>query len=658
MRATRWYSALLLAFVLLSLGLADAAAAPSQQVRYDRFDVDIAIAPNGDFRVTETQQVAFLSGTFQRASRNIGLGNLVDVRDVTVGEGGRNYTLATSPGQPGTYTTSRSGSQLKVEWYFPPTSGARRTFVLAYTIVGGLRIYPTTDVLDWQALRPDLPASANAAMVTVHLPADVAANQLQTASRGAAAQVTTPDARTVRFTAGAVPKGTGLEVKVGFPHGLVSAAPPPWQSRFDQTAAVQQRSAAYRNLFNLLLGAFGLLVLVGGGLVVYLLWYLRGRDYHVGLVAEYLREPPDSVGPGVAGTLLDEQADLQDVMATFVDLGRRGVLRISENTTPGVFGTSFGAGRDFTVEKLESNEPLTAFERTLLETLFPQGVTQVRLSEVKGRFTAALPRFQEQLYAEVVQRGYFPVSPEATRRRYRAFGTALLVLAVASWIGFSILLAGTASWQIVPALALFIVGLALRSVARVMPAKTELGATEAAKWQAFRRYLANLEKYDKVEDAKAIFERYLPYATAFGLDKSWIQKFAAVNAPAPTWYGGGGGGGPVVIMGPGGGYYGGPRWGGGYVPGGNVDGGPGPVGGPGFPQGGPGWQIPSLQDVSDRGGGGLQSLSDSLMGMLDSASSVFGGGGGGGDSGGFGGWSGGGGGGGNGGSSDGGGSFG
>jgi len=55
----------------------------------------------------------------------------------------------------------------------------------------------------------------------------------------------------------------------------------------------------------------------------------------------------------------------------------------------------------------------------------------------------------------------------------------------------------------------------------------------------FKRYLANLEKYDNLETAKDTFEKYLPYATAFGLDKSFIQKFAR-EYPRASWYGGAG----------------------------------------------------------------------------------------------------------------------
>ena len=35
---------------------------------------------------------------------------------------------------------------------------------------------------------------------------------------------------------------------------------------------------------------------------------------------------------------------------------------------------------------------------------------------------------------------------------------------------------------------------------------------------------------------KGIFERYLPYATAFGLEQQWVQTFKQANPPAPAWY--------------------------------------------------------------------------------------------------------------------------
>lgn len=602
------------------------------EVVYNRFDVGIAIEATGNFRVTETQDITYPSGaSFTRASRNIGLGSVTNITDVTVSQGGQNFTQAQGGTATNTFTLTRTSNNLRIDWYYPQAAGQQRTFVVSYTVVGGLRIYASGDVLDWAAIRPDLSANAKASTVTVQLPQAVAPAQIKAASQGASAKATIVDGRTVRFDAGAVNIGKGLEVKVTFPHGLVSATAPPWQATFDQQQAATARRTAIGNLITVVSFAFGFLILVGGAVGLYLLWYLRGRDRYTGLVADYLREPPSDLSPGVAGTLIDERADLQDVLATFTDLGRKGVLRIDEQNTPGPFG--LGGQRDFVVTRLNSELPLTTFEQTLVNTLFLGGGDEVRLSQIKGNITTSLPRFGEELYAEVVERGYFTQSPERTRRHYRHFGFALIGIALVGWIALSVTVGSVVAGLTFTAIPLAIIGVLLILLARVMPAKTPKGAEESAKWNAFKRYLANLEKYDNLDNAKGIFERYLPYATAFGLDRSFIQKFTAVSAPVPQWYGGGGGG-PIIIGSPGGGYYGGP--GGGYYGGSGSPGGPGSAGG-GDPSGG-GWSVPSLQDLSDRGGGGVQNWSDSLSDMLNSAGSAFGGGGGDG-----GGWSGGGG---------------
>ena len=616
--------------VLSALTPARASAAESQPVRYDRFDVEIAIQANGDFRVTESQDVNFLGGPYKKASRNIGLANTQEVKDAIISEDGRAYTLAqnATAQSPNTYTTRSNSSALTIEWYFPSTSGQVRRFSVAYTVVGGLRINPDLDVLDWVALRQDLPASALASTTTVRLPQAIDTAQFRLDSQGASAQRTVVDGRTVQFVTGGVSRGAGLEVKVSFPHGLVSAAPPPWQAAFDQQRRDQERRQSYQDLANLILGVLGILVLVGGGLLLYMLWYLRGRDPHVGLVADYLREPPSDAGPGVAGTLLDEKADLQDVLATLTELGRKGAIHIGEVApSAGSWGRA-----DFLIERREANIPLSNVEQAMLDTVLPNGAIRMRLSEVKGGITGSLTRFGNALYDEVVQRGYFMVSPERTRQRYRRLGTTFAVLAVAVAIGAFCVAGSTLGALIFPAIGLVIIGLALRGMARAMPVKTRLGADEAAKWGAFRRYLANLEKYENLAEARGRFEQYLPYATAFGLDQSFIQKFASVATPVPTWYGGGGIDGPVIIGT--GGYYGpgpGHTGAGGYA---------GPMSAGGGGDGGGGGGMPSLDDLSDRGGGGLQSMSDGLAGMLSSAADIFGGGGGGSD----GGWSGGGGG--------------
>ena len=65
-----------------------------------------------------------------------------------------------------------------------------------------------------------------------------------------------------------------------------------------------------------------------GGILSLLIGYLRrGRDPQVVVVPTYLTEPPSDESPGVVGVLVDERADMKDIMRTLVDLAQRGYLR-------------------------------------------------------------------------------------------------------------------------------------------------------------------------------------------------------------------------------------------------------------------------------------------------------------------------------------------
>ncbi len=144
-----------------------------------------------------------------------------------------------------------------------------------------------------------------------------------------------------------------------------------------------------------------------------------------------------------------------------------------------------------------------------------------------------------------------------------------------------------------------------------MARRTRAGALAADRWRAFARYLRQLAPGTTNGAAGDVFERYLPYAIVFGLDKSWIERFAAAGAAAPAWYGGSPIGGPPIVVG-GPGWYGGPVW----YPGPGAPSGGGPQPGPGPA---PDHGMPAGRSME----GGLQGMSDSLADMLNRASDVF-----------------------------------
>ncbi len=328
-------SGLLLLLALLILTASQSLAA-TKSVDVLRRDGDVTITPQGDMRFVETWQVQFIGGSFTFAYRGIEQGRFDSISDWGVSEGGRAYVQSSS-GAANTYELYTENNQEFIKWHFSPTSNQTRTFTVQYTVHGGVRIYPGGDQFDWNFIESDRQYSIRASTVTLHLPANFAEqlNQLKAttyrngAENSSAARVA--DGQTIIFSGANFDSGDQWELRAQFPHSAISAAAPAWQVAEDQRAQMQP-------VFSFVALAFSLIALVGGLLGLYLLWFTRGRDQAQGVVAEFYTSPPDDAPPGVAGTLVDESADMQDIIATIVDLARRGVIRMTERDQPGFFG--------------------------------------------------------------------------------------------------------------------------------------------------------------------------------------------------------------------------------------------------------------------------------------------------------------------------------
>ncbi len=597
----------LLALFLLS-PLTPNAAAQSKSVTVLRRDAEITILSNGDIHFEEVWETRFEGGPFTFAFRSIPLNKVEEITNWGVREGSTIYSSG-SGSTPFTYKLSSEGGERKITWYFLPTTNQTRTFTLSYTLKGALAIYDEGDQFFWKFIESDRGYTINSASVTVRLPAAFSTEQLEGATffnGDATSDWQIVDGQTIAYRGGPFYSGDEWEIGVKFPHGVVNAAPPPWQSIADN-----------QWLYNLEAIVAALIFLISGGMGVYLIWYLWGRDKPVGVMAEFFPRPPDDSPPAVAGTLIDERADMQDIIASLVDLARRGYLKIVEK--PSIKPLAIKS--DFTFVRSEKDDgDLLPYERRLLRSIFGRK-TERDLNALKNKFYTKLPAIKEELYEEVVARGFFSTSPEKVRARYDCFSALLLiVIGGIAFIIFAVFteytpLAGCVSGSLI----VFPIGLLILS--QFMPRKTERGARAAAQWKAFQRYLKNIDKYTDVAEAKEQFERYLPYAIAFGLEKTWVEKFAAVDAPVPVWWET-------------------------YYPihptrGGARRGMAMPASGRGRGSG-----VPSLDQAAGGAFSGLEAMSTGLFTMLDSASSILtsapsssgsGGGGGGGFSGGGGG---------------------
>lgn len=382
----------LLVITALFLGLAGVVQAQDKTYIWDRLDVDITVLDNSDIRVVETQQFTYTSGRFTFGFREIPTDRLESITDIEVWEGDRQF----QPGRGGDYTYETFYSDegdFTIKWYYPGYRDSTHAYTIKYTVKGGLRFYEGGDQLYWKAVFPDRTVPVLASVVTVHLPATFDPDQLVIAAYGGGrderqdVQIENKGSEVV-FNTGRTRSDEELEVRVQFPHGVVQGSSPAWQAGYDRKADYDDK---YRPVVDLALGAIGLLILVAGPLAFIVLWYTRGRDMPVPMVADYLPEPPSDLPAGVAGTLVDEKADMKDIIATIVDLARRGVITMTERQERGFLG--FGTRHDFTLQLVDTEQPLRPYEKTLINKLF-RGRSQIDLSDLKEKLASFHPAWK------------------------------------------------------------------------------------------------------------------------------------------------------------------------------------------------------------------------------------------------------------------------
>jgi len=539
-RSNLW--AVLCTVLVLWLAFPVTAHAQEKSLVWERFDVDIEVRGDGAFDVAEHQTIRFTNGSFTAGYRDIPIHyySYLDNWEVVDGDGNI-YRQAMGGEERYTFVVNQSGGSYVIEWYFPPTANTTETYTLRYTVHDGLRYYDGGDQVWWKAIYANRSFPVLGGQVRVIVPQSANIQQWSAYINGAdardsaAASLLNGGQAIVYNLDRTLNPGEEFEVRVEFTPNVVDGTVQSWQAAADTEAAQREAQLVFRRqwgpVVTLLLCVLGLLFTFGGPAGVYLLWYRRGRDKTVEQVAEYLPEPPTSLAPGMAGTLLDESVDMQDIVATMVDLARRKAISITQVREEGFFRDSW----DFIYRREREDVKLLPYEEKLLKGLFG-AKDEVKLSDLKNKFYTKIDGIKRSVYEAVVKDGYFPTNPNKVRATYAVLGVLAMVAAVLIGIGGAIAVASLSEFGWAPGLGLGVAAVALIAMAYFMPRKTDRGAEEAARWRAFKTYLRDIKKYADLDAQKEIWDRFLPYAIAFGVDKEYIGQFEGVNAPAPGWY--------------------------------------------------------------------------------------------------------------------------
>ncbi len=471
------------------------------------FTSDITINQNGTVNVIETIRYDFGDSERHGIFRTIPL--------IKTNAEGKRFWLNIDTGNVSnetgnSYRVSKSteDNSLKLKIGDPDkTITGVHTYVIPYTVGGGITYFSDHDELYWNVTGTewDVPIG-NVVAAAVRLPQNFDANDVRLACYVGAAGSTEDDCISVyangiaTFMARSLVPNENLTVVVSFPRDVVAVLEPAPVISFWETL-------------------WGKLTIVGIALLMFL-WYLvlpikiivdwfkRGRDPKapMGVTSAWFSAPKTDKGieltPAETGTLVDERADIADIVATIVDLARRGYLTIKE-TKKGEF--SLEKAKEFTDDRA-----LADFEHTLLSGLFAKGKT---FTTKQGSLVTIIATVQKELYVRVVNAGLFDKNPHAVRERYTILGVLGFITA-----------------NIPLAFVSFIFG-------HAMPRKTLHGAQTANVGRSLKNFLTSQKRYLKFQaDKQLLFEKLLPFAIAFGVEEVWAARFRDITLKPPEWY--------------------------------------------------------------------------------------------------------------------------
>jgi uncharacterized membrane protein YgcG len=371
----------------------------------------------------------------------------------------------------------------------------------------------------------------------------------------------------------------GLTVAVAFPKGVIGE--PPASSRLLQW-----------------LGDYGpplvgLLGLVGLGAYYFVAWQRAGRDPRRGTVVP-LYSPPDDLTPAGMRYVTKMKADNRTFAAALVDMGVRGHIRLVEENR------GWLSGKGMRLERLETSTTLPEEEEAALNCLCRPGEEIMMEQKNHENFSSAQNtlgeilrvRYEGKLFKRNLGwavAGLFLfitafwlacaaiVLANDGSSDWRV-GTVVGILAVTAllWLAFHQTAVGKCLLSLLGFVALstaYILGASVLSDALssgwglplILPALCLPVVISAFWWisaptpdgrkvlnhiAGFKQYLSitEAERLDRMtapRDTPELFEKYLPYAIALGVENHWATRFAGVLAAAAAqgrqgfvWYSG------------------------------------------------------------------------------------------------------------------------
>lgn len=398
----------------------------------------------------------------------------------------------------------------------------QKTYIIKYKIARAINYFQDYDELYWNATGNEWQVSISESSVKVLLPKEIAYKDIKAdcfeGSLGSNENCSNINfstlgqsgtIETIDFSQGFLPSYQGLTIVVGIPKGII-------------TVPSSLTIAADFLKDNLIL-----FLPIIAFIVLFVLWWKKGKDPKGRgvIIAQY--DAPDNLTPAEVGTIIDERVNDKDISAEIIHLAIRGYLKIRRTEKKILFAKSI----DYEFIKIKQGDDLESdFDKKLFKSIF-KTKDEVKLSDLKKDFYKDAKEIKDLVYNSVTKKGYFISNPNKARVSYFTVGIVLLLPIVFLHDYFGSVLF----------VSLGITGGLIVVFSTIMPKRTMKGVLAREYIRGLKDYLMTAEKerikfHNAPEKNPELFEKLLPMAMVLGAEKEWAAQFKDIYLTQPSWY--------------------------------------------------------------------------------------------------------------------------
>lgn len=263
-------------------------------------------------------------------------------------------------------------------------------------------------------------------------------------------------------------------------------------------------------------------------LIVFYIYHKTSISWTVKNIKETIDSPPENLSPAEASVLLDDKITPRAIAATFIDLAQKGKINIVDHKNYFTFSKAFGFGKG-----------LKKFEAILLSKIFTPNQKIVYQEDIEFRighhiFSRKMAQIYLEIYNTLFNKNYFIKNPASWQGSFRRTGYLMFFVGLFGFI-LNIIFLSSIIYMLLIWFTVMVGAGFLIKISPQLPARTEEGIVQTRQWVKFKNFLAAPTAFGYFNESQKIYEKYLAYAVAFGVESTWTHRFIDHPFQMPGW---------------------------------------------------------------------------------------------------------------------------